>query len=180
MRRTTVTTITMTAVLTHTLDSPIGPLRVATIDGRVCALHFGGEWDDILPRLERRFGALRVDAGGDGPVRAALVDYLAGRLTALDPLEVDAGGTPFQARVWQMLRRIPAGTTWSYAQLAAAIGEPTAVRAVASANARNPVALIVPCHRVIGSDGTLTGYGGGLDRKAWLLRHEGVLAPQLY
>ena len=174
------TTTTMTEVLTDTLDSPIGPLRVATIDGRVCALHFGGEWNDILPRLERRFGALRVDARGNESVRAALVDYLAGGLTALDALDVDPGGTPFQARVWQTLRRIPAGTTWSYARLAAAIDEPTAVRAVASANARNPVALIVPCHRVIGSDGTLTGYGGGLDRKAWLLRREGVFGPQLY
>ena len=174
------TTTTAPELLTDTIDSPIGPLRVATVMGRVCALHFGGEWSDLLPRLERRFGARRVTPRHDEPVRTALLDYLAGRLTALDALDVDPGGTPFQGRVWQMLRRIPAGTTWSYAQLAAAIGEPAAVRAVASANARNPVALIVPCHRVIGSDGTLTGYGGGLDRKAWLLRHEGVMAAGLY
>jgi methylated-DNA-[protein]-cysteine S-methyltransferase len=180
MRKTTVTTTTALDVLTDTLHSPIGPLRVATIDGRVCALHFGGEWNEILPRLERRFGPLRATARADEPVRTALLDYLAGRLAAIDALEVDPGGTPFQARVWQTLRRIPAGQTWSYAQLASAIGEPAAVRAVASANARNPVALIVPCHRVIGSDGTLTGYGGGLDRKAWLLRHEGAMGARLY
>ena len=87
-------------------------------------------------------------------------------------------GTPFQRAVWAALRRIPAGETLSYGQLAAQIGKPKAVRAVGLANGSNPVGVVVPCHRVIGADGSLTGYGGGLPRKLWLLEHEGArLAP---
>jgi methylated-DNA-[protein]-cysteine S-methyltransferase len=93
---------------------------------------------------------------------------------------VELNGTPFQKNVWQALRRIPAGTTISYAELAKRIGEPAAVRAVGTANGANPVAVIVPCHRVIGSNGRLIGYGGGLDRKQWLLQHEGVVSPKLF
>ena len=100
--------------------------------------------------------------------------YFAGEIAALDAVAAEPGGTPFQARVWRALREIPAGRTLSYRDLAASIGEPTAIRAVAAANGRNPIPLIIPCHRVIGADGRLVGYGGGLDRKAWLLRHEGV------
>jgi methylated-DNA-[protein]-cysteine S-methyltransferase len=93
---------------------------------------------------------------------------------ALDGLTVTTGGTDFQRSVWKALRAIPAGETRTYGQLAAAIGSPKAVRAVGLANGRNPVALIVPCHRVIGANGTLTGYAGGLERKRWLLQHEGA------
>ena len=82
-------------------------------------------------------------------------------------------GTPFQKRVWEALRTVPAGKTASYAELAVRVGSPAAVRAVGAANGANPVAIVVPCHRIIGSNGTLTGYGGGLERKTWLLRHEG-------
>ena len=98
--------------------------------------------------------------------------YFEGTLTAFD-LPLDLRGTPFQRRVWQALLAIPFGATRSYADIARALGDPNAVRAVGTANGRNPIAIIVPCHRVIGSDGSLTGYGGGLWRKEWLLAHEG-------
>jgi methylated-DNA-[protein]-cysteine S-methyltransferase len=109
-----------------------------------------------------------------------LTRYFAGETAAIDGVAVEMNGTPFQKTVWAALRRIPCGTTISYADLARRIGEPSAVRAVGTANGANPVALIVPCHRVIGSNGSLTGYGGGLDRKQWLLTHEGVMARQLF
>jgi len=99
--------------------------------------------------------------------------YFAGDLTAIDDVPVATNGTPFQRTVWAALRRIPAGTTTSYGALAASIGYPSAMRAVGLANGANPVAIIVPCHRVIGADHSLTGYGGGLPRKRWLLEHEG-------
>jgi methylated-DNA-[protein]-cysteine S-methyltransferase len=98
-------------------------------------------------------------------------------MAALDAIEVDTGGTPFQQRVWQELRRIPAGSTRSYSEVARAIGRPSAVRAVAAANGANPVSIVIPCHRVIGADGSLTGYGGGLHRKRWLLAHERRASP---
>ena len=102
----------------------------------------------------------------------ALTAYFAGALKALDTIPVELQGTPFQRRVWEQLRTVRAGSTATYAELARAIGAPKAVRAVGAANGANPVALIVPCHRIIGSSGHLTGYGGGLDRKRWLLAHE--------
>ena len=105
-------------------------------------------------------------------LRLELAEYFRGeRKDFTTPL--DARGTPFQMRVWSELRRIPSGTTTSYARLALSVGQPTAVRAVARANGDNPISILIPCHRVIGSDGSLTGYGGGLWRKEWLLRHEG-------
>ena len=105
-------------------------------------------------------------------VRDALAAWFAGDLGALDGLPVKTGGTPFQRAVWKALRDIPAGETRTYGQLATAIGAPRAVRAVGLANGANPVGVIVPCHRVIGANGTLTGYAGGLERKRWLLAHE--------
>src|SRR5439155_26921038 len=101
--------------------------------------------------------------------------YLDGELHALDDIDVDLGGTPFQQRVWAALRKIPVGVTRSYGELARAIGKPAAVRAVGLANGKNPVSLVVPCHRVIGSDGKLVGYGGGIERKRWLPPHERAL-----
>jgi methylated-DNA-[protein]-cysteine S-methyltransferase len=121
------------------------------------------------PRPGRRDDALLR------PAREQLRAYFAGELLDFD-LPLAAAGTEFQQRVWQALGAIPYGATASYAAIARAIGSPTATRAVGAANGRNPIAIIVPCHRVIGKDGTLTGYGGGLARKQWLLRHEaGVL-----
>jgi len=146
------------------VDSPIGPLILATAPSGLCALSLRG-----------RMPVLAAPAREGAPpkeIAAALTSYFAGDLRAIDALDVDPQGTPFQRRVWAALRTIPAGTTWSYAELARAVGRPTATRAVGAANGRNPVALVLPCHRVIASDGTLGGYGGGLEMKRWLLRHE--------
>lgn len=109
----------------------------------------------------------------------SLERYFAGELSALEGLPVMLEGTPFQRQVWEALRTIPCGQTRSYGELARQIGRPTAVRAVGLANGQNPVAVVVPCHRVIGADGSLTGYGGGIERKQWLLNHERRAASQL-
>jgi methylated-DNA-[protein]-cysteine S-methyltransferase len=105
-------------------------------------------------------------------VESTFRDYFDGGFALLDGIRVETGGTPFQRRVWQVLRTIPAGETWSYLEVARAVGAAEAVRAVGAANGANPVAIVVPCHRVIGSNGRLVGYGGGLERKRWLLAHE--------
>jgi len=156
------------------LDSPCGPLALALRDGRLCALDFGEA--PLLARVRKRFGdeVLRCEADPHG-LTTRLRAYLAGDLQALDGIEVDPGGTPFQAEVWSALRRIPAGETRSYTELAASVGRPRAARAVGRANALNPVAIVLPCHRVVGADGSLTGYAGGLEMKRFLLRHEGAL-----
>jgi methylated-DNA-[protein]-cysteine S-methyltransferase len=109
--------------------------------------------------------------GLSGKIRA----YYAGELGVVDDIQADGGGTAFEKTVWAELRRIPKGETLSYGQLAKRIGKPEAMRAVGLANGKNPISVVVPCHRVIGADGSLTGYGGGLHRKEWLLRHEGAL-----
>ena len=110
-----------------------------------------------------------------GGLSTAMRAYFAGDLAVIDTLKVDTGGTDFQRAVWRQLRRIPCGKTISYAELARRIGKPKAVRAVGLANGSNPISIVVPCHRVIGTDGSLTGYGGGLHRKQWLLEHEHAL-----
>lgn len=149
-------------------------------DGRLRAL----DWEDFAGRMERLLrlhygaGGFTVRADGAHPSDAALRlrRYFAGDLTAIDDVPVATGGTPFQRRVWNVLRTIPAGTTIAYAELARRIGQPTAFRAAGHANGANPIGIVVPCHRVIGSDASLTGYGGGMERKRWLLAHEGVAA----
>ncbi len=113
-------------------------------------------------------------AADPGGLTSALRDYFSGDLRALDRLPLAAEGTEFQRAVWKALQEIPCGETRSYADIARRIGRPKAVRAVGLANGQNPIAVVVPCHRVIGSNGSLTGYGGGLDRKRWLLAHEGA------
>ena len=137
------------------------------------------DWEDHEERmwrlLRRRYGKGAValqEAPRASAARRALDAYFAGELDALTTPPVAANGTPFQSEVWAALRQIPAGTTLSYGALASRIGRPKAVRAVGLANGANPVALFVPCHRVIGADSSLTGYGGGLNRKRWLLAHE--------
>jgi len=142
------------------------------------------DWTDFEPRmqrlLERHYGPSAVaicDGDGRTPSARAAERYFAGDLHALDELPVATGGTSFQRRVWQELRRIPVGTAISYAELARRVGQPSASRAVGLANGANPVGVVVPCHRVIGADGSLTGYGGGIERKRWLLAHEGCALP---
>lgn len=144
----------------QTIDSPIGPLTIVLDEaGRLAQLRFanGGEPPPAPPA---------------GAVARQLAEYFAGSRTAFD-LELAPRGTPFQRAVWNELLRIPYGETITYAELARRIGKPAAVRAVGAANGANPIPVIVPCHRVIGSNGTLTGYGGGIFRKQFLLALEG-------
>ena len=163
-----------------TIESPIGPQTAAIRAERLCLLHFGRDDAGIDATLDRWYPGEPRDRRTVATVRGTLSRYFAGDYTSIDTVAVELNGTPFQTRVWQALRRIPAGSTISYGELARRIGEPSAVRAVGAANGANPVALVVPCHRVIGSNGTLTGYGAGLERKRWLLTHEHVVAPQLF
>jgi methylated-DNA-[protein]-cysteine S-methyltransferase len=162
------------------LTSPIGPLTVAEREGRVCLLHFGSKSADARAELARWYPEERVATAECTALRRMLQRYFDGKVSVLDGIDVELNGTPFQRDVWTALRAIPAGTTLSYAELARRIGHRSAVRAVGAANGANPVALIVPCHRVIGSNGSLTGYGGGLQRKQWLLAHEGVRPASLF
>jgi methylated-DNA-[protein]-cysteine S-methyltransferase len=158
------------------IDTPIGELlMVADWEGNLRAV----DWTEYEPRMHR---CLRLHYGEDGfriePVigpsdlAKAIKSYFAGELSAIDRLPVRTAGTPFQRAVWSALREIPRGATESYSKLAQRIGRPSAVRAVGLANGSNPVGIVVPCHRVIGANGSLTGYGGGMERKRWLLDHE--------
>ena len=140
----------------------------------MCALGFEHDRGAALAALEKRFGTTPRAAQRPTPGARSLQAYLDGDLDALDSVRVAMHGTPFQQRVWAALRKVRRGRTATYGQIAQVIGQPTATRAVGLANGRNPVAIVVPCHRIIGANGTLTGYGGGLDRKRWLLRHEGI------
>ncbi len=159
---------------TGTIDTPIGELGYVTNEKGVCALGFTEGWEKLDRGLTKRFGKFEPEPGGDKELERRMRAYFAGDVHTLDSLKVDLGGTPFQQTVWDALRRIPTGTTLSYGELAREIGREGSQRAVANANARNPVSLIVPCHRVIGANGTLTGYGWGIERKKWLLDHEAV------
>lgn len=157
----------MTAAI---LPSPIGELTVTADADGITGLYMEGDAH-----------ALASAPPTDNPLLAKARDqldaYFAGRLTEFD-LPLSLKGTPFQQRVWSRLQTIPFGRTTSYGALAATLGQPTAMRAVGLANGRNPVSIIVPCHRVIGADGSLTGYGGGIERKRWLLAHEQAVAAR--
>ena len=155
-------------ILCRRIDSPVGPLMLAAGDDGLRHIKF----------RENRHPADRSDwHGGDSPVLQAaetqLREYFAGERRAFD-LPLAPRGTAFQLQVWHTLAQIPFGATWSYRQLAERIGRPTATRAVGAANGRNPLPIVLPCHRVIGNNGTLTGFGGGLPTKAALLKLEGV------
>ena len=129
----------------------------------------------LLDRYYGKGGYTLEAARDPGGLTRALRAYFKGDLGVIDKLPVETTGTPFQRSVWKALRKIGSGKTISYAELARRIGKPKAVRAAGLANGQNPISIVVPCHRVIGSNGTLTGYGGGLPRKKWLLEHEGAL-----
>jgi methylated-DNA-[protein]-cysteine S-methyltransferase len=158
------------------VPSPIGDLViVADAEGRLCAAEFADHRERLEKSLRLQFGKGRYELmprRDPAGLSTAISAYFAGDLGAIDGLPVAAGGTAFQRSVWDALRRIPCGRITTYGALAAAIGHPTAVRAVGHANGANPVSVVVPCHRVVGSGGGLTGYGGGLARKRWLLDHE--------
>jgi methylated-DNA-[protein]-cysteine S-methyltransferase len=156
--------------------TPIGDLMlVADAEGRLRATHFADHDEVLLRMLARQYGsrgfALQPARNPHG-LTAAIDAYFGGDLAAIDALPVELVGTDFQRTVWAALRQIPVGTTVSYSGLARRIGRPQAVRAVGLANGANPVGVVVPCHRVVGADGTLVGYGGGISRKRWLLDHE--------
>ena len=155
------------------VHTPIDALTLAAKDGRLCLLHFGSREAPVRQQLHRWYPGDSIEHRPDPAGAAtALAKYFSGQLDAIETIEVELNGTPFQQRVWQALRTVRAGRTASYAEIASSIGSLAAVRAVGAANGANPVAIVVPCHRIIGSNGTLTGYGGGLKRKEWLLRHE--------
>ncbi len=176
-------------LLLERLDTPIGRmLIVLDEEEQVRAI----DWEDYEPRMQR---LLRIHYGADAARQLTLVSttrrapasasrasrasreiqaYFDGDLQAITRLRTATNGTPFQRTVWDALRHIPAGQTLTYHSLAREIGRPTATRAVGLANSANPIGVVVPCHRVIGANGALTGYGGGLHRKRWLLAHEGV------
>ena len=164
------------------IPTPIGTMVLLTDSNeRVRAL----DWDDHLPRmvrlLQRQYSSPPIaldqytERRRPSAARKALEAYFEGDIAAIDAVDVEAGGTAFQRAVWAALRRIPAGQTTSYGALASTIERPRAMRAVGLANGSNPIGVIVPCHRVIGASGALTGYGGGLARKQWLLEHEGAI-----
>jgi methylated-DNA-[protein]-cysteine S-methyltransferase len=156
------------------VHTPIDALTLAAKDGRLCLLHFGAREAAVRAALHRWYPGETIERRRDpGGASTALAKYFSGQLDVLDEIDVEMNGTPFQQRVWQALRDVRAGHTASYAEIAARIDAPSAIRAVGAANGANPIALVVPCHRIIGSNGSLTGYGGGLRRKEWLLRHEG-------
>jgi methylated-DNA-[protein]-cysteine S-methyltransferase len=156
-----------------TIDSPVGPLSLAASGSALTHLLFGtsgAELPEACPADSRENAVLEA-------ARAQLEEYFRGTRVSFD-LELAPHGTDFQRTVWATLRQIPYGITVSYAEIARRIRKPAAVRAVGAANGRNPIAIIVPCHRVIGADGSLTGFGGGLATKARLLEHEGALAQK--
>ena len=163
----------------HRLQSPLGTVVLVAEEAGLTKLQF--ESSDERPLINRLGGSAAARAHIDRAVDA-LGAYLGGERRAFDDADLDLvpRGTAFQLRVWEALSRIPYGETRTYGEIAVAVDEPGASRAVGMANNRNPFAIVIPCHRVIGSDGSLTGYGGGLDRKRWLLTHEGVLSGSLF
>jgi methylated-DNA-[protein]-cysteine S-methyltransferase len=158
------------------LKTPIGvALLVTDADGVLRAL----DWEDYEPRMREllrlQYGAVSLREGrAPRELKAALSGYFKGELDRLKSIKWRVAGTPFQRKVWNALPRIKAGTTMSYGALAAKLGMPKAMRAVGHANGSNPISVVVPCHRLIGAGGSLVKYGGGLERKRWLLEHEGV------
>ncbi|MGH6763561.1 MAG: methylated-DNA--[protein]-cysteine S-methyltransferase [Phyllobacterium sp.] len=158
------------------VETPLGVLHlVAEENGALCA----ADWADCLPRMERLLGLHHRSTGftlrnGKVPssIKQKLIDYFAGTVNSIDDIPARSGGTGFQRAVWSQLRTVEAGCPVSYSTLAGYIGKPKAVRAVGHANGANPISIIVPCHRLIGANGALTGYAGGIARKRWLLDHE--------
>jgi methylated-DNA-[protein]-cysteine S-methyltransferase len=167
---------------TGLLESPLGGILLAWRGPALVSLDYQGFEERFDRLIARRYpdASLVAAAGIPAHLHEALDRYFAGDLAAIDDLEVNLAGTDFEERVWRLLRTIAAGTTATYGELAARLGIPNAARAVGRANSMNPVAIVVPCHRVIGASGKLTGYAGGLERKRWLLQHEfAVTGPSI-
>ncbi len=158
------------------ISSPIGNVEMVIVGDSLEVLDFcdsNGRIDALITRHYPE-GLRRTDSDPSG-IAEKIAAYFEGELDAIDRVSASPNGTPFQQTVWKALRTIPCGSTIAYRDLADRVGNPRARQAVGQANGRNPVSIVVPCHRVIGADGSLTGYGGGIERKAWLLRHEGAI-----
>lgn len=165
----------------QTIDdiAAIGPIHMVVDDETLIALEFGHVEHRLMPMLRARFGVVPRLEPIDGitGIAVAIRSYFAGDIRALDIIATDGGGTGFQQAAWAALRKIPPGEVRTYGEIATLLSRPNAARAVGSANALNPISLVVPCHRLVGSNGALTGYGGGIERKRWLLDHERLWAP---
>lgn len=160
------------------MDTPVGTLVLAEKDGKLVALKLDSFARPFQRALKRFADAEIVEADGMSDASAKLRRYFDADVRALDEIEVDPGGTPFQASVWAALRRIPAGQTIAYSEVAAMAGAEHAVRAAGTAVGSNPIGIVIPCHRVIHLNGDISGYGGGDDMKRWLLQHEGAPVRQ--
>ena len=162
--------------LTDRIETPIGDMILVARDCVLLLLEF----EDQVPRIERQMKARFTDfemqlSTNPFGLSDVVRDYFGGNIHAIDHILTDGGGTAFEKQVWAELRKIPGGTTVSYGHIARKLGDINLSRAVGTANGRNPISIVVPCHRVIGADGSMTGYGGGIQRKEWLLRHECAL-----
>ena len=166
----------MHCFLIDCISTPIGEMTLVARDGVLLFLEFEDVTDRVTRQVKLRFGQAELQpASNPFGLSDIMRDYFAGHISVIDTLLTDGGGSAFEQQVWTELRKIPAGTTQSYGEIARKLGDINLSRAVGTANGRNPIAIVVPCHRVIGADGSMTGYGGGLARKEWLLRHEGAL-----
>jgi methylated-DNA-[protein]-cysteine S-methyltransferase len=165
--------IRMKELLVDYIPSPIGKIVIVVDGNKLCTLDFEDCSERMMRLLTRRYGEVRLRQVDDPHgFSARICDYFAGDYGSLTAIPVHTGGTPFQQQVWTALRDIPVGETVAYSRLAAIIGRPKAARAVGMTVSLNPVAIVLPCHRVVGCSASLTGYAGGLDRKRWLLGHE--------
>lgn len=164
---------------TDVIETPVGEVIVVVADGVLLALDFEDYRERMMRLLAKRFESVVLQPV-DNPagVSQRVVQYFSGELRSLEAIPMATGGTDFQQQVWQGLREISPGTVMTYGELAEKIGNPKAVRAVGMANSLNPISIALPCHRVVGASGKLTGYAGGLERKQWLLTHEGVELPR--
>lgn len=165
----------MKNLLIDKISSPLGVLLLVSDGERLCALDYADYEQRMLKLLRARYEQIHLqNAKNPGDVSRRIRSYMEGEVSGIDSIPVDTGGTPFQQQVWSALRAIPPGTVMTYGAMAEKLGKPTAYRAVGMTNALNPIAIVVPCHRLVGANGSLTGYAGGLERKRWLLAHEGV------
>lgn len=164
------------SILSDHIETPLGTMLLLARDGALIGLEFDDQPERVARDLRLRFGSSeRFPADNPNGFSDRIHAYFAGDVKAIEGIPTDGGGTAFQRRVWEELKRIPCGVTISYGTLAKRLGDANLTRAVGLANGRNPISVVVPCHRVIGADGSMTGYGGGIPRKEWLLRHEGAL-----
>jgi methylated-DNA-[protein]-cysteine S-methyltransferase len=161
-------------LLIDRIASPIGTMLLLSDGKSLCALDFADRESRMIKLLHKRYDSFDLLESKLPEFSSKVRAYLDGDYGSLADIPLNAGGTDFQQLVWQHLCKIPVGTTASYGQIATNLGKPTAARAVGMANSLNPIGIVVPCHRVIGANAKLTGYAGGLDRKQWLLQHEGV------